>query len=52
MSFFLHVLNDVGKLSAIHVAFDIALLAIAKTTIAGLNIIYNSLNSTSKEVKS
>lgn len=37
---------------AIHVAFDIAFLAITETTIAGLNIIYNSLNSTSKEVKS
>ena len=32
---------------AIHVAFDIALLAIAETTIARLNIINNGLNSTS-----
>ena len=32
---------------AIHVAFDITLLAIAETTIARLNIINNSLNSTS-----
>ena len=32
---------------AIHVAFDITLLAIGKTTVAGLNIVNNSLNSTS-----
>ena len=72
---FIHVLNDIGKLSlhsfvfialqegkrsieysvccflliglAIHVSPNIALLAIAETTIARLNIINNSLNSTS-----
>ena len=32
---------------AIHIAFDIALLAIAETTIARLNVVNNSLDSTS-----
>ena len=32
---------------AIHVAFDITLLAIAETTIARLNVVNNSLDSTS-----
>ena len=32
---------------AIHVSPNIALLAIGKTTVAGLNIVNNSLNSTS-----